>query len=118
MLKRLKTALIALLLNLRNRVPEPLPTTDAAVADVITRAIRGAGLDEGNDSLRNAVASTLLSLREGTTSVVVADLIAVINQARCKQAAYGIIEAIRTKDKAAREEANKETTGPVESQVS
>lgn len=105
MLIRLKTALIALLLNVRNRLPESLPVTDEQAESVIQRAIAGAGLDGANDSLRNAVASTLLSLREGTTKIRVVDLIAVINLARCKQANYGIIETIRLADKAAREKA-------------
>lgn len=103
MLKRLQNALIALLLNLRNRLPESLPTTDAQAEEVIRRVLTGAGLDPANDSLRNAIASTLLSLREGTTSIRIIDLIRVVDLARCKQSNYNIIEAIRTKDKAARE---------------
>ncbi len=104
-MKSLKTALIALKTRLANNRAMPLPVTDAAVEDVIKRAIEGAGLDSGNDSLRNAVATTLLSLPNGTRTIRVADLVGVINQARLKQASYNIIEAIRTADKAAKEAA-------------
>lgn len=109
MLIRLKTALIALLLNVRNRLPESLPVTDEAVKSLIKRVVEGCGLDPANTTLQNAIASTLLSLPQGRTSITVAELIAMVNQARLKQASYNIIEAIRTADKAAREAAIEET---------
>lgn len=77
---------------------------------LLERVIRGCGLDPANTTLQNALASTLLSLPQGRTSITVAELVAVVDQARCKQASYNIIEAIRTADKAAREAAKSETT--------
>ena len=102
MLTKIKNVLIALWLNVKNRLPEPLPVTDEASEKVIKRVLEGAGLDPANDSLRNAIASTLLSLREGTSSIRIIDLIRVVNLARCKQSNYNIIEDIRRKDKEAR----------------
>jgi hypothetical protein len=113
MLTKLRNVLIALWLNVKNRLPEPLPVTDEAVAGLIERVIAGCGLDPANESLQNAIASTLLSLPQGTKTVKASDLIAVVDQARCKQAAYSIIEAIRIKDKAEREKADKETAAAV-----
>lgn len=102
-MQKLKNVLKNLLVSLQNRLPERLPVTDAEAASVILRVLNGAGLDPNNDSLRNAIASTLLSLREGTTSIKIVDLIRVVDLARCKQSNYNIIEDIRMRDKAARE---------------
>lgn len=90
----------------RNKAMQSLPTTDDAVAALLDASIEACGLDPKNDSLRNAIATTLLSLPQGTVKVSVNQLRDVVNQARCKQASYSIIEAIRIKDKAAREKAN------------
>jgi hypothetical protein len=113
MLTKLRNVLIALWLNVKNRLPEPLPVTDEAVTGLIERVITGCGLDPANESLQNAIASTLLSLPQGTKTVKASDLIAVVDQARCKQAAYSIIEAIRTKDKEAREKSKQEADSSV-----
>lgn len=109
MLNRLKNALDTIRRAREEALVRPLPTTDAAVEDLIERAIAATGLDTKNDSLRNAVATTLLSLPQGTTTIRVRDLKNVINQARCKQASYNLIEAIRKRDKEAREAAEQKT---------
>ena len=105
MLKALKTRLNALRRKLANARLRPLPTTDDDMAVLIARSIMACGLDPTNDSLRQAVASTMLSLPQGSTKISVNQLRDVINQARCKQAAYSVIEELRAKDKAANEKA-------------
>lgn len=103
MLQTLKRLLGALITSLANARRSPLPTTDAGVTSLIDRAIASCGLPTDNDSLRQAVASTLLSLPQGASVISVNDLRNIINQARCKQAAYSEIERIRAVDKAAHE---------------
>lgn len=100
-----KARLKALQQQFRNSRVEALPTTDEAVASLIERSIASTGLDPANEGLRNAVATTLLSLPQGSTGISVNTLRDVINQARMKQAAYNEIERIRTADKEAREKA-------------
>lgn len=118
MLNRLKAHIKATIRKGRNAKQQPLPTTDVGVAVLIGLAIEACGLSASNDSLRNAVATTLLSLPQGSTSISVNQLRDVVNQARCKQAAYSIIEAIRTKDKESREKTNEGTDSSVGPQVS
>lgn len=108
MLNTLKKRLNALRRDLSNRRLRPLPTTDEGMASLIARSIEATGLDPANDSLRQAVATTMLSLPQGATKVSVNQLRDVINQARMKQAAYSVIEELRAKDKAANEKAQQE----------
>lgn len=105
MITRLKAVIARLRLARENAAPSPLPTTDEAVAGLIRRSIEACGLDPANDSLRQAIATTLLSLPQGSVKISVNQLRDVVNQARCKQAAYSVIEEIRTKDKVAKDEA-------------
>lgn len=109
----LKTALDRIRTKLRNRRAQPLPVTDAGVRELITHVIEGCGLDPANESLQNAIATTLLSLPQGSRTIKINDLIAVVNQARCKQASYSLIEEIRTKDKERRETAKQEADSAV-----
>ena len=105
----MKKLLARIVKNLQNRRQRPIPVTDAALNALIDAAIESAGLDPANDSIRQAVASTLLSLPNGVTHISVNQLRSVINQARLKQASYTEIERIRAVDKAKRlaEEATK-----------
>ena len=97
---KIKARIKAIITKIRNSRPEPLPVTDMAVESVIRRTIESVGLDPANDSLRQALATTLLSLPQGTRTITVAVLADVVQQARMKQAAYSIIEDLRAKEKA------------------
>lgn len=97
---KIKARIKAIITKIRNSRPEPLPVTDMAVEGVIRRTIESVGLDPANDSLRQALATTLLSLPQGTRTITVAVLADVVQQARMKQAAYSIIEDLRAKEKA------------------
>lgn len=100
---KIKARIKAIITKIRNSRPEPLPVTDMAVEGVIRRTIESVGLDPANDSLRQALATTLLSLPQGTRTITVAVLADVVQQARMKQSSYGIIEEIRLRDRAKKE---------------
>lgn len=100
-LKQRLNALIALPLSF---IPSPLPLTEAEHERWSEAVLKLGGFPANNDSLKHAIAALLMHLPERCTRKPKQYFIAAIRKSIINQVAYNMMQDIKERDKAARDQ--------------